>query len=212
MRRPGIARIGVPEIIPEGVDALARMKRAERVGPALANKPAVRLAHLRPKQRIVHPALRLVDVEIGRHHVVIAGKHDGCRRTREARRRARSNARTSGACTRTWGRARDCRWAGRGSRSPCRSPWPRCSGCGCRRDRRADRAVFQPGRCRGPGWRRRSSFSAHARWRHSRPREWRAAGNFSCGAFSSCRQTMSGAASSSQRSNTGSRPFTPFTL
>jgi hypothetical protein len=31
-------------------------------------------------------------------------------------------------------------------------------------------------------------------------------------AFSSCRQTMSGPDSSSQRNSTGSRPFTPFTL
>src|SRR5258707_8657258 len=39
-----------------------------------------------------------------------------------------------------------------------------------------------------------------------------ASGNFSWGAFSSCKQTMSGIDSLSQRSNTGRRPFTPLTL
>ena len=37
-------------------------------------------------------------------------------------------------------------------------------------------------------------------------------GNFSSGAFSSCRQTTSGSACSSQRSSTGSRPLIPLTL
>src|SRR5688572_5849173 len=39
-----------------------------------------------------------------------------------------------------------------------------------------------------------------------------ASGNLSCAALSSCRQTTSGLASSSQRSKTGNRPFTPLTL
>lgn len=33
-------------------------------------------ADLRPEQGIVEPALRLVDVELGRHDVVVAGEHD----------------------------------------------------------------------------------------------------------------------------------------
>jgi hypothetical protein len=37
-------------------------------------------------------------------------------------------------------------------------------------------------------------------------------GNFSFGALSSCKQATSGADSSSHRSSTGRRPFTPFTL
>jgi hypothetical protein len=33
-------------------------------------------AHLRPEQRIVEPALKFVDVELGRHDVVVAGEDD----------------------------------------------------------------------------------------------------------------------------------------
>src|SRR5689334_7769934 len=36
----GVAHVGVPEIIPERVDALAGMKRPERVGPALRGEAA----------------------------------------------------------------------------------------------------------------------------------------------------------------------------
>ena len=72
----GVARVGVPEIVPERVDPLAGMQRAQRVGPALRDKPAKGFAHLGAEQRVVDPALRLVDVELGRHDVVVAGEHD----------------------------------------------------------------------------------------------------------------------------------------
>src|SRR5579872_721170 len=72
----GVARIGVAEIIPERVDAFARMKRSKRIGPALRDKPAKSFSHLDAKQSIVDPSLGLVDVEFGRHHVIVAGEHD----------------------------------------------------------------------------------------------------------------------------------------
>ena len=37
----GIAAIGVPEIVPEGVDDLARVQRAQRVGPALIQQTEI---------------------------------------------------------------------------------------------------------------------------------------------------------------------------
>ena len=74
--QPGIADKRVPEIFPEGIDALMRMQRAQSIGPPLPGEPAKGFAHFRPEQRVVDPTLRRVDVEIGRHDVVIAGEHD----------------------------------------------------------------------------------------------------------------------------------------
>ena len=45
----GVAGKGVPEIFPERIDPLARIKRPQRVGPALRDQAAVGLAHLRPE-------------------------------------------------------------------------------------------------------------------------------------------------------------------
>src|ERR1700689_2715965 len=74
--QPGVARVGVSEIIPECVDALAGMKRSQGVGPTLRGKPAKSVSHLDAKQRIVDPSFRLIDVEFARHHVVIADEHN----------------------------------------------------------------------------------------------------------------------------------------
>src|SRR3984957_12685281 len=41
-----VTRVGVSEIVPEGVDALSRMKRSQRVGPALRDQPAEGFTHL----------------------------------------------------------------------------------------------------------------------------------------------------------------------
>src|SRR5262245_44353935 len=72
----GVAGPRVPEIIPEGVDALVRVKSAQCVGPALRDELMKRGARLRAEQRIVEPALRFVDVEFGRHDVVVASEDD----------------------------------------------------------------------------------------------------------------------------------------
>jgi hypothetical protein len=72
----GVARVGVSEIVPEGVDALARVKRAQGVGPTLRDELAKSFADLDAEQRVVDPSLWFVDVEFGRHHVIIAGEHD----------------------------------------------------------------------------------------------------------------------------------------
>jgi hypothetical protein len=62
---------GVPEVVLEGVDALAGVTSAHSVGPAWGHQIMECRADLRPEQRIVGPALRLVDVELGRHDVVV---------------------------------------------------------------------------------------------------------------------------------------------
>ena len=84
--QPGIAGKGVPEIFPEGVDPLIGMQGSQRVGPALRDKAAIGVAHLRPKQRVIDPSLRRVDVEIGRHDVEVAGQNG--RRAADVRLRA----------------------------------------------------------------------------------------------------------------------------
>jgi len=72
----GVARVGVTEIVPECVDALAGMKRSQGVSPTLRGKPAKSVSNLDAKQRVVDPSLRLIDVEFGWHYVVIADEHD----------------------------------------------------------------------------------------------------------------------------------------
>ena len=62
----GVADPGVPEVVPEGVDAFVRVKCAQGVGPALRDELVKGGAPLWPKQRVVDPALRIVDVELGR--------------------------------------------------------------------------------------------------------------------------------------------------
>jgi len=82
----GVAGKGVPEIFPERVDPLIGMQGPQRVGPALRDKAAIGVAHLRPKQRVIDPSLRRVDVEIGRHDVEVAGQNG--RRAADVRLRA----------------------------------------------------------------------------------------------------------------------------
>jgi hypothetical protein len=49
---------------------------SERIRPPLRHQPVKGGADLGAEQRVVHPALGLVDVEVGRHDIVIAGQHD----------------------------------------------------------------------------------------------------------------------------------------
>lgn len=45
----------IPEIIPEGVDPFTRMKRAQRIGPALREQTVKGFPHLGTEQRVVDP-------------------------------------------------------------------------------------------------------------------------------------------------------------
>src|SRR5208282_1661313 len=66
----------IPEIIPEGVDPFTRMKRAQRVSPALREQTLKGFPHLGTKQRVRDPPFRLVHVEVSWHHVEVAREHD----------------------------------------------------------------------------------------------------------------------------------------
>ena len=71
-------RIGLPmlaKIIPERVDALVRIARAQRVGPALRQQTPITFAAFGLQQRILEPRSRVVDVVVGRHHIEIARDH-----------------------------------------------------------------------------------------------------------------------------------------
>ena len=46
---PGVTGVGVSEIVPERVNALAGVKRSQRVGPTLIDKPAVGFTDFRAK-------------------------------------------------------------------------------------------------------------------------------------------------------------------
>lgn len=73
--QPGISCKRISKIIPEGVDGLVGMERTERVGPTLFEQPEIGCARFGSEESVVEPALGLVDVEIGRHHVEVACEH-----------------------------------------------------------------------------------------------------------------------------------------
>ena len=60
-----------------GISPLAGMERPYRVGPAMAGEAGESFPHLRPEERVIDPSLRLVNIEIGWHDIVVAGKHRG---------------------------------------------------------------------------------------------------------------------------------------
>src|SRR3984893_19153849 len=82
----GVAREGVPEILPERVHPFTRVQRPQRVGPALPHKAAIGVPYFGPEQRVIDPALGRVHVEIGWHDVVIASEHDRLAGREQARR------------------------------------------------------------------------------------------------------------------------------
>ena len=74
MRSPASRANAFRKIFPEGVDPLARMQRAQRVSPTLFDKGAIGIAHFRPEQGVIDPALGRIHIEFGRHHVEVAGQ------------------------------------------------------------------------------------------------------------------------------------------
>src|SRR5580692_579454 len=74
--QPGVAPKCIPKIVPESIDVRIRMHGAQAVDPTLPAQSRECVAHLDPKQRIVHPSLRLIDIALGRNDVVIAGEND----------------------------------------------------------------------------------------------------------------------------------------
>jgi hypothetical protein len=48
------------------VDPLIRVEDPQRVGPALRDKALIGVTHLGSEQRVIDPALRRINIEIGR--------------------------------------------------------------------------------------------------------------------------------------------------
>ncbi len=72
----GVACECISEVCPERIDAVVWMEVPQCIRPALVHQVGVGFLHLRPKQCVVDPALRFVDVEVGWHDVEIAHERD----------------------------------------------------------------------------------------------------------------------------------------
>ena len=75
------AGVGLPvltKIIPEGVNLFVRKVRANRIGPALREQALIAFARFGLQQRVFSPRTRIINIEIRRHDIVIAGEHTGC--------------------------------------------------------------------------------------------------------------------------------------
>ncbi len=72
-----VAGEGVAEILPERIDPFFRMQQPDGVRPPHSNELGIGGPNLRPKQGIVSPALGLVDINIGRHHLKVSDEGDG---------------------------------------------------------------------------------------------------------------------------------------
>lgn len=66
---------GVSEIVPECVYSVIGIEVPDRIGPSLLGQSAVRVPDLYPKQRVIAPPLRLVDIQLSGHNIVVACKN-----------------------------------------------------------------------------------------------------------------------------------------
>jgi hypothetical protein len=65
-----------PLVIPEGIHRLFGMKRANRIGPTLRQQALIRSAAVGLQKGVMIPGLRLVDVEVCRHNIIISRQND----------------------------------------------------------------------------------------------------------------------------------------
>ena len=72
----GVARPAVSHVVPERIDALVRMERTNRVGPAMLEQACECGAALRLHQRVLVVGFGGIDIALGRHDVVIADQND----------------------------------------------------------------------------------------------------------------------------------------
>ena len=71
-----VAGEGASHVVPEVVDRLFGVQMPKRIRPALGEQLAVGFACFGKEQSVVHPAFRLVGVQLGRDDVVVA-REDG---------------------------------------------------------------------------------------------------------------------------------------
>ena len=74
--KAGVARPAIPFVVPERVHRLIRMHRADRIDPALIEKPPKQRSRLRLHKRILGIGLGGIDVGVGRHDIEIPCEHD----------------------------------------------------------------------------------------------------------------------------------------
>jgi hypothetical protein len=209
--QPGVSAVRIPEIIPERVDRSSGWSVRRASVQPWAVRSEVSVSDLRTEQRVIAANARAY---IRRRSVGMTLKSPA--RTTGApvpasQPHAAIRPRTSAIYSRTSGQAPDCRWADRGRRSGRRSRPPRCSGSGWDRDRREDRVGsrwISPTRAR-----RATPFQlfcpSHIAIAKRRGCSF---GKLLLGRLEFLKHDYIGLAFSSQRSSTGRRPLTPFTL
>ena len=210
--QPGVSRLRVSKVVPEREDWLARVPRAQRIGPALRRQPLKGLPDF--GDGTTHPC---AGVSAYRCPAPWARRCN----PPPARRAASSlssvaacwsGARTSAACSQTSVRVADCRWEGTNIRRLRRRPPPRYIGCACRSGRPAAPRLVSVGS--SPFCRIATPFqlSDHSRLSHSRRREAAPRELYpeAPSVLEGRRRPVK--VSRSQRNRTGKRPFTPLTL
>src|SRR5882724_11914612 len=73
--KSGIASEGIPQILPKRINAFARIKLADGINTTLVGKTPIGGAHFWPKEGIIPPALRSINVKVRRNDVVVAGEN-----------------------------------------------------------------------------------------------------------------------------------------
>src|ERR1700722_4114165 len=74
------SRIFLPmltEIVPEGVNAFARIASPQGIHPSLCQQAPIALASRRLEKRVLQPGTRVINIVIGWHHVVFARQYYG---------------------------------------------------------------------------------------------------------------------------------------
>lgn len=71
-----VASIGISKIVPERVNALSRMHFAQRISPSLSDEVSVGFPDFDAEQRVVSPTLRLIDIQLRRHDVIVTHEDD----------------------------------------------------------------------------------------------------------------------------------------
>ena len=78
MPETAVAFPALPHVIPKRIDRFFGMEGANGFGPTLREKALIRGAAFRLQQGVAIPGIRRVDVEVGRHDVVVTSQHHRC--------------------------------------------------------------------------------------------------------------------------------------
>lgn len=73
-----IPRECISEIFPEGIDPLVGLEVSQSIRPTLRDKLRIGRSHFWPKESVVAPSIRSVDVQVCRHDIEVADQCDRC--------------------------------------------------------------------------------------------------------------------------------------